>query len=160
MLVVSNTSPLSNLAIIGRLELLEARYDKVIIPAAVRDELEGLSHANGKLGVERAMREGWLVVDSTTPLPAICHKLDPGESSAISLALALKAEVLLIDERKGRKAARAEGLNVGGLLGELMHARMTGCLSKLAPEIARLRSEANFFVDAEIEAFILSQAGE
>ena len=39
MRVVSNTSPLSNLAVIGRLELLQHRYGTVCIPPAVAQEL-------------------------------------------------------------------------------------------------------------------------
>jgi len=38
MRVVSNTSPISNLAIIGRLELLKRRYGAVRIPPAVTYE--------------------------------------------------------------------------------------------------------------------------
>jgi len=51
-------------------------------------------------------------------------------------------------------------LAVGGVLGELLHARQAGLLPDLRSEINRLRFEAGFFVDAEIERFILSQAGE
>ncbi len=47
MLVVSNTSPISNLAIIGRLEFLKRRYGLVRIPVAVADELAALSHPAG-----------------------------------------------------------------------------------------------------------------
>ena len=47
-----------------------------------------------------------------------------------------------------------------GALGELLHARQTGLLPNLRSEIQRLRTEARFFVDAEIERFILSQVGE
>ena len=51
-------------------------------------------------------------------------------------------------------------LTVAGALGELLHARQTGLLPNLLSEISHLRSEAGFFVDAEIERFILSQVGE
>jgi hypothetical protein len=46
------------------------------------------------------------------------------------------------------------------VLGELLHARQTGMLPNLRSEINRLRSGAGFFVDAEIERFILSQVGD
>ena len=49
---------------------------------------------------------------------------------------------------------------VGGVLGELLYARQTGRLPNLRSVINRLRSEAGFFVDAEIERFILSQVGD
>lgn len=39
VLVISNTSPITNLAAVGRLDLLRALYTKIIIPEEVRDEL-------------------------------------------------------------------------------------------------------------------------
>ena len=46
-------------------------------------------------------------------------ELDSGERSAISLALSLKADVILIDDRKGAAAARHKGFEVTGTLGIL-----------------------------------------
>ena len=83
-----------------------------------------------------------------------------GETEAIGLALVNRVDVLLMDEKRGREAARRNGLAVGGVLGELLHARQAGLIPNLRGEIKRLRSEAGFFVDAEIEQFILSQVGE
>jgi predicted nucleic acid-binding protein len=86
--------------------------------------------------------------------------LDAGETEAIGLAMAPRADVLLMDERRGREVARRNGLVVAGLLGELLYARLAGKLPSLRPELDRLRSDAGFFVDREIERFILSQADE
>jgi predicted nucleic acid-binding protein len=68
--------------------------------------------------------------------------------------------VLLLDEKRGREAARQCGLVVAGVLGELIHARLAGWIPNVRDEIQRLRSEAGFFVDGTIEKFILSQVGE
>ena len=161
MRVVSDTSPVSNLAIIGRLDFLRRRYGEISIPSAVRSELALLTHVAAKACIDLAISQGWLVIDSSTPTtPSLPFTLDAGESAAIGLALATTADVLLMDERRGRKAARQAGLAVGGVLGELLHAKSAGWLSKLRPELDRLRKEAGFFIDAEIERFILSQAGE
>lgn len=91
------------------------------------------------------------------PLP---FSLDSGETEAIALALTTQADVLLMDEKRGRQAARQMGLAVGGVLGELLHARQKGLLPNLQTEINRLRTEARFFIAPEIERFILSQVGE
>jgi predicted nucleic acid-binding protein len=56
--------------------------------------------------------------------------------------------------------ARRHGLIVGGLLGELIHAKERGWIPDLKSEIRRLRTEARFFVSAEIEKLILKEAGE
>jgi uncharacterized protein len=161
MRVVSNTSPISNLAIIGRLDLLKRRYGTVRIPPAVAAELSALSYPAAKAWITAALAEGWLVTEQAPPCsPQLPFPLDAGETEAIGLAVATRADVLLMDERRGREAARRNGLAVGGLPGELLHARQAGMLPSLRPELDRLRSEAGFFVDAEIERFILSQVGE
>ncbi len=161
MRVVSNTSPLSNLAIIGRLDLLKERYGAVLIPPAVLRGLKALSHPDAKARLSVPLEEGWL---AECPLPAapppMPFELDVGETEAIALALATKAEVVLMDEKRGREAARRHGLQVAGVLGELLRARQIGLLPNLRGEIHRLRAEAGFFVDTEIAKFILSQVGE
>lgn len=162
MRVVSNTSPLSNLAIIGRLDLLQKRYGTVRIPPAVAAELSRLSHVAGKARIAAALSEGWLVLEQpeAISLPPPVIPLDPGECEAIALALATHADILLIDEKRGRAAARQAGLTVAGVLGELLHARLNGRIPAIKPELRRLRSDAGFFIDPGIEGFILSQAAE
>jgi predicted nucleic acid-binding protein len=161
MQVVSNTSPLSNLAIIGRLDLLKRRYGRVMIPSAVLLELQNLSHSRANARIAAALTEGWLITATLAAAPPQSSpSLDAGENEAIALALSTHADVLLMDERRGREVARRHGLTVAGVLGELLHARQNGLLPDLRREINRLRSEAGFFVGAQIEAFILSQAGE
>ena len=39
MIVVSNTSPMTNLACIGQLDLLRQLYDRIVIPPAVYHEI-------------------------------------------------------------------------------------------------------------------------
>lgn len=161
MRVVSNTSPLCNLAIIGKLDFLKERYEVVWIPPTVAQELSALSHNSALASIKAAIADGWLLIESpsaTPPKPSFL--LDPGETEAIALALTIQADVLLIDEKRGREAARQAGLVVAGVLGELLYARQAGHLSNVRSEIERLRAEAGFFVDAKIEKHILSQVGE
>lgn len=113
MRVVSNTSPLSNLAIIGRLEFLPRRYGKVQIPPAVAAELAALSHAEGSRRIAAAMVEGWLQVAATPVVLPMPFPLDPGETEAIALACEMKAEVLLMDE-KGAAGGAAVWVGCGG----------------------------------------------
>jgi len=61
MLVVSNTLPISNLAIVGRLEFLQRRYAVVRIPVAVTDELAALTHPAGLQRIKAALADRWLV---------------------------------------------------------------------------------------------------
>ena len=63
----------------------------------------------------------WLSVDDR-PLGARNPNLDPGEADAIALALAIHADVLLIDEHRGRSEARRLGLQPLGVIGVLERA--------------------------------------
>jgi predicted nucleic acid-binding protein len=128
----------------------------------VKAELDLLTHVAGKSRVATALAEGWLSVEpvALSPAPMLPFVLDVGETEAILLARQTHADVLLMGERRGRAAARALGLSVGGVLGELLHAKQTGWIPELKAELTRLRTEAGFYLDSEIERFILSQANE
>jgi uncharacterized protein len=163
MPVVSNTSPISNLAIIGRLGLLRARYEKIIIPPAVWEELRALRHPEGKKSIEDAISDGWLIIQ---PLPdealalAVPGEIDPGETCAIQLAQHIGAEKVLLDDSLARAVAQKLGLTIAGLLAELLFAKNEGTIESVAEEIRHLRSEAKFFISSAIESVILLAAGE
>jgi uncharacterized protein len=163
MLVVSDTSAVSNLAVIGRLRLLEEAFGLVMVPTAVLNELTNLSHPDGKAAVDEAFRLGWLQaaeVPAQTPYPAELAGLDAGETAAIRLALGLKADRLLIDERKGRAAADKLGIAVVGVLGILLAAKNRGAITSVRGDMERLRAEAGFFIAPKLYAQVLHFAGE
>ena len=89
MRVVSDTSPISNLAIIGRLELLRRLYRTILIPPAVARELSRLRHAHALGFVTAALADGWLQIErlpsAAPPIPG----LHEGETESIALALTL-----------------------------------------------------------------------
>lgn len=60
MLVVSNTSPVMNLAVVGELDLLRQQFGEVIVPPAVLDELRPDSEFPGTDNIRRAIKEDWL----------------------------------------------------------------------------------------------------
>lgn len=159
---VSNTSVISNLAVIDGLELLRGECGKVSVPVQVRDELLKLTHADGSSRIAKALAAGWLEivpVDGTEyeSLPEWLHE---GESAAIALALRLGADRLLIDEAAGREEAESLGIRCIGLLGILLQAKRNGLLALVKPLLERLRSEARFFISKKIESEVLRLAGE
>ena len=163
MRVVSNTSPVSNLAIIGRLELLRAKYDRVFIPQAVHDELARLTHGTGAAAIQNALASGWLVVEAVADrrlLPVLTARVDAGEAEALELARQTGADLLLIDDQDGRQIAREEKLPFTGLLGVLAEERIAGRLPSLKAEIDRLRRECRFFISPELERSVLDRVGE
>jgi uncharacterized protein len=160
MLVVSNTSPILNLAIVDQLTLLHQQFDTIIIPKAVLDELKINEQRPGSQAIQQAVAAGWIQIHEMTSEPLVQllrQTLDQGESEAIALAVALKADWTIIDERDGRKASRSLGLKVTGTLGVLLRARQTGDLKSLQPVINCLISKAGFRIAPELLAQILAQ---
>lgn len=124
MIVVSDTSPVLNLARIGRLELLHLLYEQVLIPSAVLNELTA-SRRDLPPAIETAS-EPWLIVASANDeghVQELREHLDPGEAEAIVLAIEHRADLLLVDERRARRTATAAGLTVTGLLGVVVRAK-------------------------------------
>ena len=66
MVVVSNTSPISNLIIIGEISLLQQIYAKVLIPPAVYSELTRLPTLQPTM--ISLLSAGWLEIQAPTNL--------------------------------------------------------------------------------------------
>lgn len=163
MPVVSNTSPLLNLAIIGELRLLREQFGDILIPPAVLDELQLDTDLPGTQTLREARSVGWIQVEAVSNEPFVRtleHELDRGESEAIVLAIETGATHLLLDEREGRRVARSLGLNATGILGILLRARRQGHLPSLREALRLLREEAGFWIAPELEADILRESGE
>ncbi|MFP4102670.1 DUF3368 domain-containing protein [Coleofasciculus sp.] len=123
MIVVSDTSPLSSLAIVGQLSLLQQLYGKVIIPTAVASELANTEPEDSR--VTAVLSSTWIETQSVTNRTLVEMlqnegKLDLGESEAIALSVELNVDELLIDERLGRREAKRLGLPIIGVLGVLV----------------------------------------
>ena len=163
MPTVSDTSPISNLAYIGRLDLLREQFSELFIPQAVQTELLNLPVASIRKVIDDAKRAGWLKVQpatNTSLITLLMVELHADEAEAIALALEMKADRLLLDERDGRAVARHLGLPTTGALGVLLRAKKTGRIHAIKPEIATLRRKAGFFIGPALEAAILTEAGE
>ena len=163
MLAVSNTSPISNLASIGRLDLLKSQFPLLWIPDAVANELKAHPDANARNAIQRAIREQWIRVgtpQNSRLLKILQLQLHQGEAEAIAFGTDLKADIVLIDEQEGRQLASKTGLAVTGVLGVLLRAKRIGQIAAVKPEIDHLRSIAHFFVSSPLEAKILAAAGE
>ena len=141
MLVASNTSPISKLAIIGRLDLLRGQFGEIRIPAAVQAELDQLSDTAASREIKQALQEGWIkpqALREDKVARVLAATLDPGGAEAIALALELSADLILLDERDGRKAAERAGLRVTGVLGVLLRAKNKGRIELIRPELENI----------------------
>lgn len=162
MLVVSDTSPLSSLFLIGQLHLLPAIFGKVVVPEKVWEELTILETDFG-YDLSFLKSAPWLELNSPKDASEVWRLeqfLDAGESAAIILAKELHAEYLLIDEREGRKAAVQEGLKTIGVLGVFIQAKSSGLIRQVHPLMLDLQEKANFHIHGDLFAAVLKQAGE
>lgn len=163
MIVVSDTSPLSGLAIVGYLGLLEQLYGQVLIPSGVWHELQRGGEDDPR--ITDVLGLDWIEVRQPTNQQLVNvlqteRHLDRGESEAIALALEVNAEELLIDERLGRRQAIDLGLSITGLLGILLVAKRRGLITQIKPIMDNLISEANFRISPNLYREVLAAAGE
>lgn len=158
MIIVSDTSVISNLIQLGELSLLEMLYEEVVIPEKVLDELAKVSgHA------EIVKDAAWLSVKSASDkglTSRLQAQLDPGESEAIALAIELEADLLLIDEQRGRHIAKQQGILITGLLGILIEAKSRGIVEKVKPMLNRLILGIGFWVSPKLYQDVLRVVNE
>lgn len=159
MTVVSNTSPITNLAAIAHLDLLYSLYGKILIPQAVYQELISFN-VPGTIEVQTLPWIETRMVVNPKLVTQLELELDPGEAAAIALAVEQQASLLLLDERKGVQIAHTHHLRVQGVLGVLLRAKAQGLISSVRPLLDALVNEAGFWVTDHLYERILQIAQE
>lgn len=151
VIVVSDTSAISNLIQIDQLSLLIKLFPDIVIPVTVYAEvirlnefgisIDSFVHALSRQGGQIRIQE---ILDPLDELSELRTFLDRGEAEAITLAQKLRADWLLIDERLGRKAATERDIPVIGLLGILRLAKQENLVSHIKPLLNDLKDKAGF----------------
>ena len=163
MIVINDTSAITNLAAINHLKLLPQLYNQVTIPNAVYRELADIDPpVPGTLEVQTA---SWLEVKQVTNREVVERlqdeaMLDLGESEAIALALELNADLLLIDERCGRAEANRLGLRITGWLGMLAEAKRNNLIIAIKPLMDALTNTSEFRMSSALYKQILEIVDE
>jgi predicted nucleic acid-binding protein len=159
VIVVADSSVVLNLCCIDQGDLLPRLFGRVVAPAAVREEFERLAARERRF--HTLAFPSWIELRADpSSLPGGSESLDAGERASIALALEIHANAVLIDERQGRQLAQSLGLTTVGVLGILIQAKRGKLIAAVRPEILRLRSQAGFWLSAEVEAKALLLAGE
>jgi uncharacterized protein len=164
VIVVSDTSAITNLAAIAQLDLLRKLYSTIVIPVAVYNEMVSV----GKIvpGTVELQTLPWIKTQAVAnpqrviDLQTNQDNIDLGESEAIILALELKADLLLMDERLGRALATSYGIKVTGLLGVLLQAKQNGFIPEVKLLMDQMIEQVDFRVSNQLYTLILQTAGE
>ncbi|MGB3589176.1 MAG: DUF3368 domain-containing protein [Tunicatimonas sp.] len=161
IIVVSDTSPISNLIQVGRLQLLQSLFGHLIVPPYVDKEIQALSEFGYDLSsYEKAE---WVKVRHpkyTDLVKELEEELDSGEAEAIAISKELEAGLLLIDERIGTQKANSLGLKTMGLLGCLLECKQRGILEQIKPIVEELEQRAGFFVGVKLKKLVYRLANE
>jgi predicted nucleic acid-binding protein len=146
MLVIADSSPLIVLINIAHVDVLPALFGQVIIPPQVAGEL---SQSNRPQAIQNFIVNppAWLRVQAPISIESI-PLLQSGEAAAISLAKQLNADLLLIDETRGRKAAAQRKIRLTGTIGVLELAATQGLLN-LQQAFEKIK-QSDFWISHEL----------
>lgn len=156
--VVADTGPLNYLVQIDAVELLPELFGRIIVPAAVHDEL-GHPRTPAAVRAWIARVPAWLEIrpnpdansDIVLPPP-----LGQGERAAIALAGAVGADLILMDDRDGVAFARTQGFAVTGTLGMLDLAARRGLID-LVQAFTRLKATTFHYRQGLLDALLAQQ---
>lgn len=153
MLVVSDTTAITSLLKVRRIDILVSLFHDVVIAEAVRDELLRYHLSIPVFLQVRAVTEKEL-------LSTLLESLGKGEAESIVLAAELRAAALLIDERRGRRIAEQHGIRCLGLAGVVLLAKRKGIIASAGAFLDDLERDARFYLGADLKNELLKKAGE
>lgn len=153
MIVVSDTTALTTLMKAGLESVLQRLFGTVVIPEMVAAELRQFHDRIPAWCQIHYVHEHPL-------LPVVSQFIDAGEAEAICLALDLKADVILLDDRKGKREAETRGLSCLALPAVLLEAKRQSLISSLQAALGLLDERANYRLKAHTREALLRAAGE
>lgn len=157
---ICNTGPLVALSMIDRLDVLQNLFEIVAVPEEVHMEI--LEGGTTGAGLANYRKVKWIkVMKPSVPLdPLLKTSLDVGEAAVIGLAREMSVNIVIVDERKARKIARAVyGLNVIGSARILVEAKKHGLLNNVGAALQSMR-DGGYWIGDSIVGMALQQAGE
>lgn len=127
-LVIADAGPIISLALIDKLDILDKIFDEVKIANAVWEEVTRDENKRFIKKIKEYFREKTCQIKSFNELTFV---MDYGESESLILYNELKADFILIDDKKARNIAENFGAKCIGTLGLLSVAKEKGLISEL-----------------------------
>lgn len=158
--IVADAGPLIAFAKLGLLDLPARAFGETLVPMSVFSECLAQAWTPDADAIRGAAESGVLVVrdDAQWPAGTDVPRLDSGELAALSLARELGAPVLM-DERRGRRAARRLGIPVVGVCGMLLIAKRQRWIPNVQDPLTALK-QAGYFISHDLQRQTLELAGE
>jgi len=153
VIVVSDTTALTTLMKAGLDSVLKRLFGKVAIPEMVAIELRQF-HTDIPVWCEVHY------IHQHPLLPVVSLNIDAGEAEAICLALDLKADAILLDDRKGKREAESRGLSCLALPAILLEAKRQGLIASLREVLDLLDELGSYRLKAHTQEALLREAGE
>ena len=172
-ILIADAGPLIALTKIQQLKLLPELFSKVIITDLISDEL-GITNKkssfqfDGSDALIDAIQANWLKinVDQSTSKRHYYPTnpgVDPGEASAISLAISMQEAnlelAILIDDRCGRAEARQQNIEVIGTAGLLLIAKEYALINKCVPLLIEMQNKGYYLSNKLINLIAIKANG-
>jgi len=141
-ILIADTSPLISLISINKLDILKKLFPDFLIPLAVWEELD--SHVQIK-SFAKELNFLYQHVKILKGNQLIIPGIDKGETEAIQLHIELRANILLIDDKKARSIAELMDIKCIGTLALLTLAKKKGIIKTLNPIFNRLLMHKRYF---------------
>ncbi|SFV56131.1 hypothetical protein MNB_SV-6-1655 [hydrothermal vent metagenome] len=156
-MIISDATILITLINIDEFRVLKLFVEKIVIPYEVYSEVSRI--ASAKKYIDTQIDKLYILVESyedSQLFKEINYLLDAGESASITLAIERNLP-LIIDEKKGRKFAQKQGVEIVGLVGILRFLYSDGRLSKeeIVEIIVKL-NESDFRISSKLLDLILA----
>jgi len=161
VIVVADTSVLINLCRVKQDGLLQLLFREVVIPPEVASEFARLVSNHPRfagLTLPDGIRQQ--APSSLLPQVGAASGIDLGEAAALSLAVEIQADAVLLDERRGHEIALQLGLRVMGIIGILIEAKAKGLLPSVRPVLDALQRDAGFWISEPLRQQICRLANE
>lgn len=131
--VIVNSTPLIVLCRIGKLNILKAMYEEIIIPSAVFREVTA---KDDSVCVQIESAGEWVHIEQIkdySEKKMYKAKLHDGEVEVMILAQEQNADLVILDDNAAKKTAKYLGLIVTGTLGVLVKAKRQGIIEEVRP---------------------------
>lgn len=156
--VVSNTTPLQYLHQAGVLDLLPGLYERLVVPAAVADEI--LVGRDAGVDLPDLAALDWIEIRSVEASPwPIARDIHRGEAEVLALAGSMPQTLMILDDLAARRHARLLNLKFTGTLGVLLRAKRQGLIPEVRQVLDRME-ECGFRLAQNTRREVLGLAGE